>query len=61
VTDCRGVVDRVSGGIGHSGGQEKTVGPAPLPEKERSRFPHFNDHHSYGFAPRCRELLAAQL
>jgi hypothetical protein len=26
------------------------VGPAPFPEKERSQFPHFNDHHSYWFA-----------
>ena len=29
------------GGIAHSGGQGKTVGPAPFFKKERSRFLHF--------------------
>jgi hypothetical protein len=42
VTHCRGVVDQVSGGIEHSGGQGKTVGPAPFFKKEWSRFPYFH-------------------
>lgn len=49
MTDCRGVIDRVSEGIGHSRGQGKTRRTCAHP-KERSRFPPLDGHHSYRLA-----------
>ena len=40
------IIDRVSGGIGHSGGKGKTRRTCAHP-KERSRFPPLDGHHSY--------------